>query len=579
MSMSSFSKIPAVNSFPLDAQNNMMIFQANNSGEAVDFSTSYIEMEIGLLNSDGSKYTNTKNLIVGDSGTPYTPSAPVRQSRLSNSSTGTTYQDLMYVNIIDNNINHHALSENEQRCESLYNGSGHVNPANKEVVSIFNNSYADANPVLKVPFRNLFPGSLGVSDAVPVGTGVLEHRMLLENQFNWLTKAVPVGYYPEGIQTISAGITCNNIGISAVQCTASQVGSFTAGFLSPQDEVIITGLLGTSPNTHASVSRYVNVYTPDAGATAGNFTFSGGAISTTVGFSNVSVVKVSNTNDLGCETLDDDSAVLTLNANIAYTEIPHLEVGTTCRINATSVDAYGVQTSYTLKSKVVDLSPGEILSSITFADSLKVPVNGVLANIWFEPLYTNWSDISGVKWQIAAAHMVLVRKNIKMKSQKVLVSAFESLNVACQKDMGRFLFTFQTRPETFNAYALTPTDDNMYSQTQDSFGSFLFTLDDKPLTSIYLQLDKSTARDNLQRVMGNSPVYKVKNLKPTKDSELVSELEVQLYPAKLYQSTINDEPEVLQGNERKLRVELVPKAGKKTPQTQVFLCVEKWVEL
>jgi hypothetical protein len=574
MSSVDIQKIPAVNAFPLNERNNMLVHQINNSeGKPIDFSSTYLEVELGLVNPDGSKYTNTKNLIVGDSGVAYQPSAPFRQSRLSNSSSGQVYQDLMFVNIIDNNISHYSQSENEMRSQNILGLGGKVEPATREVVSIFNNSYADANPVLKIGYSHLFPGSLGVSDAVPVGAGVIEHRCLLENQYNWLTKCVPEGFYTGEITFSETGITCNAVNTGATAIQAAAVGSLPAGFLTTGDEVVISGLLLTTPNTHLSVVRNVNVFTPDAGVTAGNFTFTT-AISASNQLSAPQIYKTTNTNILSCVALSTTGATLTLKTAQVNS---HLEVGTTVKVKGTSVDAYGQQSEFVEKTKVKTLTGSPTISAVEFEDALTVPTNGVLCNLYIEPLYTNLSDTT-VEWQFLSSHVVCFKQNMKMKAQKMLVSAFESQNVGCQAGAGKFLFTYPVLPEVFNCYTLTPTDDNMMSQTQ-GFGSYLFTLNDKPLSSIYLEISKSTDRDNLQRVFNNSPVYRVKNLKPIKDSELVSETEVHLYSAKLYESMLNDEPEVLSGSDKRLRVELVPSIGLKTPLTQVYLFVEKWVEL
>jgi ribonuclease I len=108
------------------------------------------------------------------------------------------------------------------------------------------------------------------------------------------------------------------------------------------------------------------------------------------------------------------------------------------------------------------------------------------------------------------------------------------------------------------------------------------SVDNVPLTSIYVDsTDSSVHQDNIVRVFQNcqNGSVKLQNLRANRDREVTTEVEVCLYPAKVFSSMVAGEPNLQEENQRDrdLTVELLPESV--TPKTNVFIFMEKWDEL
>jgi len=569
----SISKIPSLVAMPVTKTVNQLYFTSSDE-RPVDMKASYVELEMSL------DTTTNYGVVLGHDGLMYPPSCLFRSSKLTKTQTGEVVQDLNYVNVLDANMRHYSVGCNQVPADAIYSGAGHVTPQG-EVVSVFNNSYPDEYPTLKVPLESLYPGSLGQSPVVPLGSGDCEFRFLLEPQYPVLMRAVPSGIYESTVYS-SAGLTSfQDITPNSSTVRASALGiitNFTSG-----DNVIITGIVNSVPSVY---ERTVNVVTLDAGSTAGNFTFSGGVISASQALSQPEIyITKGTTTPLTCAALPSASGAQTLDTvtlKTAYALNKDLYVGTDVILHYDTIKANidptanVITTGLTLRTKVKALTSSTTISAVQFDDSIPLAASTGAVNIWIEPLYTNLDSNS---WSVTSAHLVLYRRNLKVKAQKMLVQNFESVNVQCVGGLNRFMYNYKTRPNTFNAWAITPSNTNLYS-VRHGIAQYLYSLDERPLTSIYLDTNPLSAvhQDNVMRCGANSPVYKIKNLRGNRDREIQSEIEPIMFPAKLFSAMVNGEDNVQpEGQDRNLRLELVPTTV--TEACNVFLFMEKHQEI
>jgi hypothetical protein len=141
------------------------------------------------------------------------------------------------------------------------------------------------------------------------------------------------------------------------------------------------------------------------------------------------------------------------------------------------------------------------------------------------------------------------------------------------------MYNYKVRPNTFNAWAIQPTNTNLYGVRQ-GIAQYLFSLDERPLTSVYIDTNPLSAvhQDNVMRCGSNSPVYKIKNLRGNRDTDINSVIEPIMFPAKLFSAMVNGEDNVQpEGMDKNLRIELVPTTV--TEACNVFLFMEKHQEI
>lgn len=577
--MTTISKIESSVAFPLSAQgSNQIYWNIGQQDSVISMKDSYIELELavnGLVGATGLPTTDTHNLVLGHDGLFYEPSSIVRMAQLVDNSNGRQIQNLNYVNIIDNALKYYAKGSNEMVSDAIYSGAGHKG-TDGSIVSIFSNDYPDANPTLKVPLSSVLCGSLGQSDAFPQG-GDLTLRLLLEPQYDLFMRAVPSGRYSE--PTITEGTVqyaFNNVNATLTTLQATELGTMVN--IADDDFVMISGNIGGGGGSDVFFRQVTSVVLDD-GATAGNFTIDS-ALSASQAVSNVKVVVVNKNYVLGCQGITDTTATLTLDTPYDV-EGSDLSIGTVCNVfyNEQTVTVGGlvaIGPQKSVKRTVTSLTiPTDAITAVTLNLPIVSPASGGVRNIYIVPLYTN----SAAKWSVVNSHVILYRHNMSVKAPpKMLLSAFESSGVQCPEGLKRFVYNFKIDNNCYNAFVLTPNQTNLYPQIQN-FDSYLMTVDETPLTSIYIDAPSSAVHiDNLSKVLQNSPTYQPKNLSQSRDREIESDVLPSLFPAKICSSMMKGEP-LLQpeGVDRNLRVELVADAG--TILTTVFMFQEKYVQV
>jgi hypothetical protein len=530
----------------------------------------------GLVGVTGLPTTDTHNLVLGHDGLFYEPSSIVRMAQLVDNSNGRQIQNLNYVNIIDNALKYYAKGSNEMVSDAIYSGAGHKG-TDGSIVSIFSNDYPDANPTLKIPLSSVLCGSLGQSDAFPQG-GDLTLRLLLEPQYDLFQRSVPSRLYSEA--TITEGTTqyaFNNLNATLTTLQASALGTMVN--IADDDFVMISGNVGGGGGPELFFRQVTNVVA-DAGVTAGNFTIDS-ALSASQAVSAIEVTIVNKDYVLGCQGITDSTATLTLDTPYAVAG-SDISVGTVCNVFyneqtvniSTGLNEIGPQKS--VKRTVSALTiPTDAITAVTLNLPIVSPASGGVRNIYIVPLYTN----SAAKWSVVNSNVILYRRNMSVKApQKMLLSAFESSGVQCPEGLKRFVYNFKVDNNCYNSYVLTPNQTNLYPQIQN-FDSYLFTVDETPLSSIYIDAPASAVHiDNLSKVLQNSSTYQPKNLSQNRDKEIESDVLPSIFPAKICSSMIKGEPMLQpEGVDRNLRVELVADAG--TLLTTVFMFQEKWVQV
>jgi hypothetical protein len=559
----SISKVPSLVAMPINKTVNQLYFTTSDE-RPVDMKASYVELEMSL------DTTNNRNVVLGHDGLMYPPSCLFRSAKLTKTQTGEVVQDLNYVNVLDANMRHYSVGCNQITADSIYSGAGHVTPQGT-VVSIFNNSYPDQNPTLRVPLESLYPGSLGQSPVVPMGSGDVEFRFLLEPQYPVLMRAVPSGVYDQGEIVLGTDYAFDDVNANATTLFAAALG--TIANFATGDLVVIHCTIG---GVRDIFIRTVGTVTADTPPTEGSFTFSP-ALSASNAASQITVAKFTNSYPIGCKPLESTGATLSL---FTPSPEPDLFQGTTVNVHYTKVTAGPLADTfedlvYQTTVSSITLS-GSNVTAVTLATGITLLSNQVALDIWIEPLYTN---LDSNNWSVVSAHLVLYRRNLKVKAQKMLVQNFESVNVQCVGGLNRFMYNYKVRPNTFNAWAIQPTNTNLYGVRQ-GIAQYLFSLDERPLTSVYIDTNPLSAvhQDNVMRCGANSPVYKIKNLRGNRDTEINSVIEPIMFPAKLFSAMVNGEENVQpEGMDKNLRIELVPTSV--TEPCNVFVFFEKHQEI
>lgn len=562
--MANIHKIATMVATPITPQQNQMYFTVSGSPAPINMMASYIELELGL----DAGITNLNGIALGHDGLMYPPSCLFRQSKLTQKETGHVLQDLTYVNVLDANMKHYTQGVLEKESLGTVDGGAVIGPDFK-AYSIFSNEYADTNPTLMVPLKDVFPGSLGQSEVLPLGSGEVEFRFLMESQFKCLQRVVNSSEYETASPTVSTGTAedaISNVVSNSTTLNATVlgvVGNFTAN-----DKIVITGTVAGGGGEKVFF-RNVQSVVPDNGATAGNFTINS-ALSASQAVSEITVYKTAgNTDKLACQPTATQTASLTLVSG--YAQNKDLWVGTEVNVLYTKItsnlNSPDVLTEMGLSTSIASLDlPNSV---VVLDDVIPLASNEGAFNIRIVPLYTNIES----DWKILSAHLVLVRPQMDIKPQKMVIQNFESVNVQCVPGSSRFMYNYKVRPNTYNVWCIQPTDTNLYGVSHD-ITKFLYTLDERPLTTLQIQTSSSLARDNLGRCFANSPVYKLKNLRPNRDREIQSETEPIIFPAKLFNAQMGGEDNLQpEGQDRNLRLELLPQTT--TENTTVFLFMEK----
>ena len=558
--MANIYKIPTMVATPITPQQNQMYFSISGDSTPVNMSASYLELELGL----DAGITSMNGICLGHDGLMYPPSSLVRQSKLTQKETGQVLQDLNYVNILDANMKHYTQGVLEKESMGTVDGGAVIGPDFK-AYSIFSNEYADTNPTLMVPLKDVFPGSLGQSEVLPLGSGEVEFRFLMEPQFKCLQRVVNSSEYETADPTVSDGVTFSNVNANLITLNAPTVGIISE--YSVNDKVVIAGIAGGSGKVFF---RNVATVVQDQGATAGNFTVNA-VLSATQAVSQIKVYETAgNTDKLACQPTATQTASLTLMSG--YAQNKDLWAGTTVDVHYTKIQSNVLPVTNVIENKVLRTTIASLdlpNSVVVLNDVIPLAANEGAFNIRIVPLYTNIES----DWKILSAHLVLVRPQMNIKPQSMVVQNFESVNVQCVPGSSRFMYNYKVRPNTYNVWCIQPTDTNLYGVSH-GINKFLYTLDERPLTTLQIETSSSLARDNLGRCFANSPVYKLKNLRPNRDREIQSETEPIMIPAKLFNAQMGGEDNLQpEGQDRNLRLELLPQTV--TENTTVFLFMEK----
>jgi hypothetical protein len=561
----SIKKVQSMVAFPKNKYDNQLYFNVGMEDGQIDMKSSYVELELTL---DG--VNNYRNVVLGQDGLYYNASALFRDAKLTESRSGKNIADLMYVNVLSNNLEYFSKGANNVIADALYDGKGHAsNDASNNIVSVFNNAYPDAPyPVVRCPLSLLYPGSIGDADLFPQ-QDELTFRYYLEPQFNVFMRAVKTGVYDVGTQS-STSYAFGNVNLNTTSATAGAVG--TVGNFAVNQYVVVSCIQNA---VHVSLIRQITAITPDAGGNPGSITFNI-ALSTTQASSVVTVKDISNTDVLACIPVNATANSLTLAQT--YAVGLDLDVGTSVHVNYNTVSAAGVVSSRKRLTTKVSAVSGTPIQSITLADSLTLAAGEVAINISVVPLYTNLT----ANWTLQNAHMIMYRRNVPMSHQaKMLASNFSSVNVAMVGGLNRFMYSIKAPQNAYNVYVLTPDATNLFS-VATNLQDYLISVDDVPLTSIYVDSSGSAVqKDNLIRVLSNSPYYQPKNLDHYRDKEIIAEVKPNMFVGKVFHSLNKGDPNVqpMDGMDRNIKVELVAADGSSTPAKMVYIFLEKWDEV
>jgi hypothetical protein len=182
--------------------------------------------------------------------------------------------------------------------------------------------------------------------------------------------------------------------------------------------------------------------------------------------------------------------------------------------------------------------------------------------------------------------MVVYRRMVPMAApQNMLVTNFESVNISMVEGINKFSYTVKMDTNTYNAFILTPSNTNMYSTRSDNgtetdtkmITSYLYYVDEKPLTNIILQANSSAHYENVVKTFSNSEIYPLRNLRKNRDVEFKTDIVPFLYPSKIFPSVAKGEMNVQpDAPDRNLKIDLYADDGKVTPLKTVFIFLEKY---
>jgi len=570
MSVGSIKKIQSLNAMPLNANNNVLSFDISNDNGLLDMVSSYLEMELTLPG-----LTPTQGVCLGQDGFFYNESSLMRNCRLSEMGSSKVISEVNYCNIISNNLEYIAKGKNARDADALWSGSAHVQSNNK-TVSIFNNTYSDVNPVLRVPLSKCFLGSVGNSDMFPQQSD-LNVRFLLENMYKCFMRAVPSGFYETGGSDFDGNFACANVALNVANIVAGSVGKlskFTVG-----DEVYITF---TSNGTNKIVLKKVTAVVPDNGAVPGNFTVNS-VLDAVYACTNVVANRVSG--DDRPIVIDDLAAAgdtLTITAPSTLPINNDIYVGTKVKVLYKTLSPAGQESAQIeLRTSVKALTVGGtnngFIQTIQLNNALTAAAGSIIVDIGLIPLFTNITT----DYSIVSAHLVLYRRMVPFVMPKsILVTEYETQTVAMVQGLNKFQFNYQIPNNTYNVYLLTPSGTNMISTNQDVLGKYQYSQNGVNLTTIQIDStgNSSTHLDNMIRTFDNSEIYKVRNLSKLRDDMIELDVQPVLFPAKLFHSTVKGEPNVLPVGQKSIRVEVETYQGA-TPSLNTYMVLEMYRQI
>jgi transcriptional regulator of met regulon len=533
----------------------------------IDMLSSYIELEVDI-----PTLQDKRNVILGDSGFQYEPSCFFRSIKMEDSGRGVVCQT-NYVNVLNENLKYISCSENDKLSESIYNGSAHNNPnasgiTAHQLVSVFSNEYPDTPyPVIRCPLSSLIKGELG--EAMYQQRGDLNLRTNLEPSYQLFQRAVEAFVYTGDVET--TGIPYSLADASGITSIFTTTGS--AADLLAQNYAIVSA----SDPTLTRLRKVTNISAPVSGVTTIT-------LDQTVALATGrTITNVSDSHEIICNDETASTAILTLKT--AYSPSKDIRALTTEKTRVkVNYMVYNASSSEVVMESVlrtvnaVDVNGDDDIVEITLDQQLVLPAGGEkLIFISVEPLFTNLVR----DYQIQNAHLVLYRRNQKVKEGKqMVVSQFSSNAVACVASLDRFVHSVPALSNNcFNAYVLTPSATNMISQRQN-FTQYLLSIDELQLTQVYLPLSGSALhKENVLRTFSNSPTEKPMNLKTNRDRYIAKSGEItqDLVVGKIYSSMLGGEMNIQPvGNSRTLKIDM---EATSTLATNVLIFTEQYMML
>jgi hypothetical protein len=567
----SIRKYPAMVAFPKTKYDNMLYFDvASENNQVIDMAASYLELEMALYDGNGAAVTDWSNICLGHDGLQYNASALFRSAKLSESRTGKVMQDLVYVNMLSNNLEYWTKGANRVISDSLFSGQSSVGQ-NNSLLSVFNNDYSDPSPVIRTPLSLLYPGQIGDSDILPQEKD-FEFRYLLEPQYNVFQRAVPNNVYGVGEVVILDAQVFGDVLATETVATPAALGVVTlANFPVANTSCLVECIIDGAATTF---SRDILV-TYDAGAVVGFVNFQS-ELSALNNATAVTISPISNSNKLACGDTLPNATTLSFFPSTTGNEVGgDIQIGTQINVIYSVVDpANGLLAPSVLSTTItnVAIAAGKY-TVITIANAMP---NTYTSGVYVVPVVTN---LDSYNWAVTNAHLVLYRRMMSVKApEKMLVSNFESINVGMVGGLNRFMYNFKAHANTYNLYVMTPNQTNLYSQLE-GLETYLVSVDDKPLTTIYLNAVNSALHlDNMYRTLSNSEVYKPVNLSLYRDQYLESNIQPTIFPAKLVASSVKGETNIQNFDlpDKNVKVELVAANGTSTPTKNVYMFLEKF---
>ena len=563
----SITRNPSINSFPVNKTNNQLNFLVPMDERPIDMLSSYIDLEVDI-----PTLANKRNVCLGQDGFQYEPSCFFRSVKLEDAGRGVVTQT-NYINVLNENLKYISCSENDKLSESIYNGGAHNNPnapfgSAHELVSVFNNAYPDSPyPVIRCPVSSLIKGELG--ESLYQQKGDLNLRTNLEPSYPLFQRTVEAFVY-DGIVEMSGfpDTLADAQGITAIFTTTG-----SGEDLLDENYAIISA----SDPSLTRLRRITNITAPVAGV----ITIT---LDQTVPLATGrTITNVSDSHEIRCNDLTQSQATLTISAATPYSKTKDIYYSSTektkVKVNYMVYNANSdeVVMQSVLRTVVDGSVSGDNLATIVLDSQLVLPAGGQkLIFISVEPIFTNLVR----DYQIQNAHLVLYRRNQKVKEGKqMVVSSFASNAVQCVANLDRFVHSVPALSNNcFNAYVLTPTATNMISQRQN-FTQYLLSVDELQLTQIYLELTSVLHKENVLRTFSNSPTEKPMNLKTNRDRYIAKSGEItqDLVVGKIYSSMLNGDMNIQPvGNSRTLKIDM---EATSTLATNVLIFTEQYMML
>ena len=563
----SITRNPSINSFTVNKTNNQLNFLVPMDERPIDMLSSYIDLEVDI-----PTLANKRNVCLGQDGFQYEPSCFFRSVKLEDAGRGVVTQT-NYINVLNENLKYISCSENDKLSESIYNGGAHNNPnapfgSAHELVSVFNNAYPDSPyPVIRCPVSSLIKGELG--ESLYQQKGDLNLRTNLEPSYPLFQRTVEAFVY-DGIVEMSGfpDTLADAQGITAIFTTTG-----SGEDLLDENYAIISA----SDPSLTRLRRITNITAPVAGV----ITIT---LDQTVPLATGrTITNVSDSHEIRCNDLTQSQATLTISAATPYSKTKDIYYSSTektkVKVNYMVYNANSdeVVMQSVLRTVVDGSVSGDNLATIVLDSQLVLPAGGQkLIFISVEPIFTNLVR----DYQIQNAHLVLYRRNQKVKEGKqMVVSSFASNAVQCVANLDRFVHSVPALSNNcFNAYVLTPTATNMISQRQN-FTQYLLSVDELQLTQIYLELTSVLHKENVLRTFSNSPTEKPMNLKTNRDRYIAKSGEItqDLVVGKIYSSMLNGDMNIQPvGNSRTLKIDM---EATSTLATNVLIFTEQYMML